>query len=242
MPELVDELVYLRQPVTKDSREPNGVVARRMYRAAMSCVDLDRITPMIAVAGSVADHILQAMLRGTSLKRAYVNNGGDIALWLANGQTFTVGICENTDSRRISANITVQSEHGVRGIATSGWRGRSHSLGIADAVTVLAASAANADTAATLIANAVDIPGSPHIQREPACELSPDSDLGGRLVTVAVDTLSAVDVATALERGRLTAAQLLSMQQISSAYISLADRTVVCGSAKQTLCAGAMHA
>ena len=32
-----------------------------------------------------------------------------------------------------------------RGVATSGWRGRSHSLGIADSVTVVARNAAAAD-------------------------------------------------------------------------------------------------
>ena len=40
----------------------------------------DFITPMVAVAGSVADYILDAM--GGGLDRAIVNNGGDIALHL----------------------------------------------------------------------------------------------------------------------------------------------------------------
>lgn len=240
--DLVAELAYLRKATTGHSAKPCGPVAQRMYRAARQCMALDKLTPMIAVAGSVADHVLQAMLSGTSLDRAYVNNGGDIALWLAPGQSFSVGICENTDKQLIGANVMLQAAHGVRGIATSGWRGRSHSLGIADAVTVLAENAAAADTAATLIANAVDVPGSPYVHREPATELSPDSDLGERLVTVAVDTLSDYDVATAIDRGRLKAEQLLSMQLVSSVYISLAERTVVCGSAEPSLCAGAMHA
>ena len=68
----------------------------------------------------------------------------------------------------------------MRGVATSGWRGRSFSLGIADAVTVLAATAAAADAAATIIANAVDLPGHPAIARRPASELEDDSDLGDR--------------------------------------------------------------
>ncbi len=67
----------------------------------------------------------------------------------------------------------------MRGIATSGWRGRSFSLGIADAVTVLADSAAMADAAATIIANAVDLPGHPAVERKPARDLAPDNDLGG---------------------------------------------------------------
>ena len=77
--------------------------------------------------------------------------------------------------------ITIRSADGVRGVATSGWRGRSFSLGIADAVTVLARTGAEADAAATLIANAVDLPGNPAIKRIPAQELAPDSDLGARL-------------------------------------------------------------
>ena len=66
----------------------------------------------------------------------------------------------------------------ARGIATSGRHGRSFSLGIADAVTVLARTASQADAAATVIANAVDLPGHPAIVRCPAQDLQPDSDLG----------------------------------------------------------------
>ncbi|MFK8080606.1 MAG: UPF0280 family protein [Granulosicoccus sp.] len=244
--DLVSELDSLRKPLMKRATELQGPVAKRMYQAAMPCCELDRVTPMIAVAGSVADHVLEAMLEGTALERAYVNNGGDIALWLAPGQAFTVGICENPETGAVAANVELQACDAIRGIATSGWRGRSHSLGIADAVTVLAACAADADTAATLIANAVDLPGSSHVHREPACHLSPDSDLGDRPVTVAVDTLTPEEVAKALERGRLKAEQLSEMRLVSAAYINLAGCNVVCqnesGSARQTLSAGAMHA
>ena len=69
------------------------------------------------------------------------------------------------------------------GVATSGRHGRSFSLGIADAVTVLARTASQADAAATIIANAVDLPGHPAVRRMPANELQPDSDLGARPVT-----------------------------------------------------------
>ena len=99
------------------------------------------ITPMAAVAGSVADEMLAAMLAGRRLDKAYVNNGGDIAIHLAPGTTH--------DARRSPAPATalptallIRADDPVRGIATSGWRGRSFSLGIADAVTVLAATAA----------------------------------------------------------------------------------------------------
>ena len=209
------------------------------------------LTPMIAVAGSVADHVLQAMRRGRSLRRAYVNNGGDIALWLADGERFTVGICDNVDTACVGSQVQLQARHKLGGVATSGWRGRSYSLGIADAVTVIAGCAADADAAATLIANAVDLPGSHCIQRRPASTLSPDSDLGNRLVTVAVDHLDEGQVATALERGSLYAESLLSQGLIAAAYISLQGKVVVCtdttqhhtiGLTPSNIAAGAMHA
>ena len=197
---------------------------------------------MIAVAGSVADHILQAMLSGTSLTRVYVNNGGDIALWLAADQSFTIGICDNTLTRNICSHITIQACDEVCGVATSGWRGRSHSLGIADAVTVLASSAADADAAATLIANAVDVPFAKNIYRTPACELSPDSDLGDTLVTVNVDKLDSTQISTALNNGKLRAEQMLATGHIKAAYISLENQTIVCEASQQIHLAGAVHA
>ena len=150
----------------------------------------DFITPMAAVAGSVAEEILGAMLAAARLDRAYVNNGGDIALHLAGGEQFTVGLMDRPDRHGLMRTIDIDAEDPVRGIATSGRHGRSFSLGIADAVTVLAKTASQADAAATIIANAVDLPGHPAIIRCPANELQPDSDLGARLVTRDVGALA----------------------------------------------------
>lgn len=240
--DLVAELASLKQVLPSTSTEPACSVARRMISAASQCADLDTVTPMIAVAGSVADHVLDAMLKAPSLDRAYVNNGGDIALWLAADQTFTIGICDNVETGAIATHLTLDARHSVNGIATSGWRGRSHSLGIADAVTVLASCAADADAAATVIANAVDIPGSCSVHRVPATELSPDSDLGLRLVTVRVDALTSAEIELALQRGRDKAKALLERQVISAAYISLAGSNIVCDQKTNILRAGAMHA
>ena len=241
--DLMSEIDYLRQPVAADSRVFTGQVAGRMAAATghfggLPCI----MTPMIAVAGSVADHILQSMLAGTKLTRAYVNNGGDIALWLASDQTFTIGICDNTQTGNISSNITLQACHGIGGIATSGWRGRSYSLGIADAVTVLASCAADADAAATLIANSVDVPGAANIHRTPARELSPDSDLGTIPVTVGVDQLDSLQIRTALDNGKLRAEQLLATGHIEAVYLSVEKQTIVCDALQQTQLAGAVHA
>ena len=99
------------------------------------------------------------MTAGRRLARAYVNNGGDIALHLGPGETFSIGMVDRPDRPSLIGRAAIGAADHVRGVATSGWRGRSFSLGVADAVTVLAASAALADAAATLIANAVDHSG-----------------------------------------------------------------------------------
>jgi len=117
----------------------------------------------------------------------------------------------------------------VRGIATSGWRGRSFSLGIADAVTLLASRAAMADAAATIIANAVDLPGHPNVIRVPACSLAPDSDLGNRLVTQDVGELSPGEIAAALDAGAVVAHSLLSERLILSAALHLRGETRIVG-------------
>lgn len=212
--ELVAELEALRA----EDAPLNGAIAQRMA-AAVAPYRPSFITPMAAVAGAVAEEVLQAMLAPAQggITRAQVNNGGDIALYLAPGQSLTCALAASMGRHR--AVIHAGTE--VRGIATSGWRGRSHSLGIADAVTVLARTAAMADAAATMIANAVDLPGHPAITRRPARDLQCDSDLGERLVTVAVAPLSTKDRADALNAGLEAAKTYLARGLIESAALYL---------------------
>src|SRR5271168_1035383 len=166
--ELCEELPLLRAPSTPTSRRPVGIVARRMAAAVAKLHHARFVTPMAAVAGAVAEEILDTMSSAAPLTRAYVNDGGDIALHLEPGETFAIGMVDRPDRPSLFGRATIGASDAARGIATSGWRGRSFSLGIADAVTVLASSAAGADAAATLIANAVDIPRHPAIRRAPA--------------------------------------------------------------------------
>jgi ApbE superfamily uncharacterized protein (UPF0280 family) len=157
------------------------------------------VTPMAAVAGSVAETVLAAMIERAAPGRAYVNNGGDIALYLAPAHAFDLGMAlyDGTPLGR----LRLRHDGPSRGIATSGRHGRSHSMGIADSVTVLAATASQADVAATLIANAVDLPGHPAVTRRAASDLSDNSDLGQRPVVVHCATLSRQDRAHALDAG-----------------------------------------
>jgi uncharacterized protein len=231
--ELCSELSFLRQPCSTERGWPSGAVARRMFAAVMPYAPEFFITPMAAVAGAVAEEILAAMTAAAQLSRAYVNDGGDIALHLAAGEKFVIGMVERPDRVSLFGTASVDSFGPVRGIATSGWRGRSFSLGIADAVTVLADRAAAADAAATIIANAVDLPGHPEIVRIPARQLAPESDLGDRLVTQAVGQLSASEVNQALLAGCETAKRLQNIGLIRSAALNLGGETRVVGSIAQ---------
>src|SRR5215470_11088492 len=227
--ELCAELAELRKPADPERTALNGVVTRRMHAAVAPFAAGCFITPMAAVAGSVAEEILGAMLAAAPLDRAYVNNGGDIALHLTGGEQFTVGLVDRPDAQEVMRTMTVDADDPVRGIATSGRHGRSFSLGIADAVTVLARTAAQADAAATVIANAVDLPGHPAVLRVPANELQPDSDLGDRMVTRDVGALTEPEIEAALEAGARRARSLLAAGLIEGAALRLLGETIVVG-------------
>ncbi len=203
--ELVEELALLRAPLGPDLPLLEGKVAREMCAAAAAQHRPAFVTPMIAVAGAVADEILAALVAGRQLERAYVNNGGDAAFHLTKDSRLTSAIFAT------AAKVTLTAEAPARGLATSGWRGRSWSLGIADSVTVLAETAAKADVAATLIANAVDLPGHALIERAPAASLDPDCELGELPVTLSVGALTRGEARAALYGG-LKAAEPLRRQ------------------------------
>jgi len=214
---LVAELPLLRTPLGADPPALRGRVACRMA-AAVWPFRRGYITPMAAVAGAVAEEVLEAIASIPGLIAAHVNNGGDIALFLAPGQVLRVGLVPSLERAAPEGLVRVTADDAVRGIATSGWPGRSFSRGIAEAVTVLAATAAQADAAATVIANAVDV-AHPAVQRAPADSLDPDSDLGGLAVTVAVGALPAAMIEAALDAGEAVAETLLQRGLIEAALL-----------------------
>jgi len=227
--ELCSELPLLRAPFRPGCLLPGGVVASRMARAVAPFGDRCFITPMAAVAGSVAEEILLAMTSASNLERAYVNNGGDIAFHLTSGTQFAAGMIASPDRPCLFGAATLHFDEPVRGIATSGWHGRSFSLGIADAVTVLASTASQADAAATILANAVDLPSHAAILREPARDLAPDNDLGDILVTRFVPRLIEHEIQTALAAGVQVAEELRAANLIVSAALALQGRARIVG-------------
>ena len=230
--ELVAEMDLLKQPWSADLPDSKGGIAQKMCFAVRGS-DIF-VTPMASVAGAVADEVLEAMLYEAKspdpcleeIQRMYVNNGGDIAFWLNAGESFSIGVVDNPGIPELNARVSLAYESPVRGIATSGWRGRSLSLGIADAVTVLAGSAATADAAATLIANDVNV-DYPGILKRPAYEVKDESDLGMLPVTVDVPPLPVDQISEALKRGAQTAGNFIRTGKIEAAYLSLQKQTLV---------------
>ncbi len=222
------ELPALRAP-------PGSVVFRHPVAQRMAAAVRPHapvfITPMAAVAGAIAEHVLAAIATDPAIRRAHVNNGGDIALYLAPGETLRVGLVRSLAQARPEGWVEIAHAMPVRGVATSGWPGRSFSRGIADAVTVLAGRCADADAAATFIANAVDA-DHPGIRRAAAQALDPDSDLGERLVTTGVDALPAAVVAAALDAGAHVAEGLRAAGHIVAAVLFCQDQLRVVGPAQ----------
>ena len=230
--ELCEELPLLRKAADPACCLLRGKVARRMHDAVAPFAADCFITPMAAVAGSVAEEILAAMTESARLARAYVNNGGDIALHLADEEQFTVGLADRPDAPGLLRTMIVHADDPTRGVATSGRHGRSFSLGIADAVTILARTASQADAAATIVANAVDLPGHPAIVRCPARDLQPDSDLGALPVTRDVGDLSRGEIDDVLAAGAVSARKLLAAGLIEGAALRLKGELIVVGPRK----------
>ncbi len=230
--ELVGELPALRSPIS-DRPQVTGPTARRMVAAVLPFAG-EFVTPMAAVAGAVADEMMAAMRGKAELAKAFVNDGGDIAIHLAPGETMTLGVAGDFSRGPVPAlngSLVLRAEDRIAGVATSGFTGRSLSFGIADAVTVLAADAAAADAAATLIANAVDV-DSPAVERRPASALDPDTDLGERPVTVRVGPLFQDEIAAALASGRRQAETYCDRGLIRAAALMLRGEIVVVGTSR----------
>jgi len=223
--ELCAELPLLRERARPNAIRPSGGVARRMADVVAPYQERWFITPMAAVAGAVAETVLESMIDAAKIDRGYVNNGGDIALHLTTLQSYTIGMVARPNHPSLFGSFEISSDLPVRGVATSGWRGRSFSLGIADAVTVLANSAAGADAAATILANSVDLPGHASIVRVPACEIAPDSDLREIPITRHVGELNPAEIEQALSSGSQLAEELLAEGLICAAAFSLQGQT-----------------
>ena len=222
---LMQDLLGLKQEIVQTGKTPamRYSVSKRMWHACAQHDVAERLTSMAAVAGSVADELI-GCFHHDGIERAFINNGGDIAFYLTPGTQYVIGL--HADPSRVvevgtpGTSLVIDSASPIRGVATSGWRGRSFSFGIADAVTVLAKDAGSADAAATVIGNAVNIASSA-IERKAADSLRDNADLGSRLVTTHVAQLTPSEIDAALQAGCECARRLLDKRIILGAVLQL---------------------
>ena len=171
----------------------------RIMADAVLATDEPTLTPMAAVAGTMADTVADRLF-AEGADFVAVNNGGDIALRLGEGQELRMGILPDLNGA-ITQVVTLRAEDGIGGVCTSGLGGRSLTRGIASSVTVFARRCAVADACATHIANCSYV-SSPRVHTCRAEELDPGTDIAELTVVYAVDELSDEEKAQGLEQVR----------------------------------------
>jgi ApbE superfamily uncharacterized protein (UPF0280 family) len=200
------------------------MLAREMIGSVGAVGDAD-LTPLAAVAGTIADAAAD-WLFDQGMTRVIVDNGGDIAVRLADGESATVGIRPQITSPSISHVIQLNASNPTWGVTTSGMGGRSLTRGIASAVTVLAAKASMADAAATAVANACSVEDD-NIVRLPAEIIEPNTDITGLDVTAQVGPLSAANVSAALKAAQRKTEYLTQKGVIIGAFIAFENVVVI---------------
>ena len=193
----------------------NDFLALKMIRSVLAVEE--ELTPMAAVAGTIADGVA-AFLSRRGMTRVIVNNGGDVAIRTGSDESVNVGIRPDLIQNAITDIIKLGEERASWGVATSGLEGRSMTQGVASAATIIAGSASVADAAATSIANASYVEDETVIQR-PAEELDEQTDISGTLVTVQAGPFTEEKKDRALMRAMKKAKALINTGLIFGAYI-----------------------
>jgi len=214
-------LAALKVPAVETDLSGADPLVETMWRAALA-MDSEDLTPMAAVAGTIADATADYLER-RGMTRVVVNNGGDIAFRLKGDGLLSIGIREKIEETHVGAKVTVEAGMNLGGAATSGLGGRSLTRGVADAATVLAKTAALADAAATTIANATYVE-SPEVERVPANKLDTGSDLGGLMVTARVGRLRNEEIERALDLGIAKAQKLVDSGAVFGACVAAQGR------------------
>ncbi|MFO7740164.1 MAG: hypothetical protein R6V46_16915 [Desulfatiglandaceae bacterium] len=201
--------------IPKDLEDSLGL---QMVRSVLAVGDED-LTPMAAVAGTIADAVADYLFaRGMS--KVVVDNGGDVAVRLRRGASVRVGIRPEVGRQDITVVIALDSRSGSWGVTTSGFGGRSLTRGVASAVTVIARSASVADAASTAIANASFVTDDGVIQRR-AEEIEPETDLVGLPVTVKVAQLAQEKKIRAVSNAIKRAEALIDKDIIFGAFVAV---------------------
>ena len=216
------ELAKLREN-TKENTRFKSEIAKKMNDSTK--IFLPRfITPLASVAGAISETLLDKVLSKFNLKKIFINNGGDVAIFLKKKQTLKFLVATTNNFL-----ITLEGDGCKYGVATSGWKGRSFSMGIADSVTTIARSSSIADAAATIIANDTNIENHKNIKKQKANKIDEYSDLKNKLITTSVGELSENDIKEALKKGTITAKKLIEKKIILTALLSVKENYVYVG-------------
>ncbi len=206
---------------------PEGVtdpVTLKMVKSVRAMGD-DDLTPMAAIAGSIADEVAD-WLFDKGMTRVIVDNGGDIAVRLSGNEMVKVGLRTGINSLSVARVMQLDAHcHSAWGVCTSGMGGRSLTRGIASAVTVLAETSSMADAAATSIANACIAEDDNIIQKE-ADKVDPYTDIPGIPVTVFLGKLNQETITLALNKALVKAEYFKEKGLICGALISAGGEIV----------------
>ncbi|MCF8128532.1 MAG: FAD:protein FMN transferase [Deltaproteobacteria bacterium] len=212
----------LRKPWKNTTGPLPEALGNKMLESVRSVGD-KALTPMAAVAGTIADGVAD-FLFSRGLTKVIVNNGGDIAVRLRAPDSIRVGLRENVESEVFSKVVSLtpskDGENAFFGIATSGLGGRSLTCGIASAATVIAKTASLADAAATAVANASFVEG-PGVIRRAAETVDPQTDIPGIPVTVQVKGLDAKTRIEGISRSLALAEKLVKQGKILGAMVTV---------------------
>jgi ApbE superfamily uncharacterized protein (UPF0280 family) len=196
-------------------------LAVKMIASVQAVGDAD-LTPMAAVAGTIADAVADFLFQ-RGMTRVLVDNGGDIAIRSSENEPIKVGIRLQPDRQSVSHAVVLRPERTAWGVATSGLGGRSLTRGVLEAATVVAGDASLADAAATAVANASYIADSA-VVRKPAEAIDPHTDIAGLDVTVRVDPLAEKSKELAIDQALRRAEDLIEHRIILGAFVACQGR------------------
>jgi len=225
--DVLGALAKFRSAITQNIQEISSIesfphVVQKMVLTSRRFED-PTVTPLIAVAGAGADEVADSIFNTGRADKVVVNNGGDIAVRLRDGDVVRAGIKSDLTGQSVSHLIIATHASRIGGVATSGFGGRSFTRGIANAAVAIANDATSADVAATLIGNATDVE-SPSVIKVQAKELYEATDIPDLSVTKAIGHLEKSQIEEALGRGMEKARAFQERGLILGAFLAVKDQ------------------
>jgi len=209
---------FLGRQFLETRQQITDPLALKMISSVLTIGDED-LTPMAAVAGTIADEVADFLFE-LGMTKVVVDNGGDVAIRADREDPVTVGIRPDVNDRAVSYVIGLDPDLRSHGVATSGLGGRSLTRGIASAATVVARTASLADAAATAVANASFLEDE-QVLRRPAEEIDPYTDIAGLDITVKVGPLSEEMKSRAVSQSIRRAEDLVQQGVILGAFVAV---------------------